>query len=458
MRRLILIAAALIASTAAQAHVGVGDANGFVHGFGHPLSGIDHILAMVAVGLFAAHLGGRALYLVPLSFVGMMIVGGALGMAGVHLPYVEVGIGFSVVVLGAAVAFGLNVPTAIAMALVGFFAIFHGHSHGTEMPETASGLEYGAGFILATAALHAIGIGVGLAIGMASEACGKRILQTVGGAMAVAEVCRNLACTGAEPIGLTDCLNFGNPERPEVMEQFARSIDGIAAACTALGVPIVSGNVSLYNDTDGRSVLPTPTIAGVGLVAAREDIVTSPFKRAGDAVWLLGVPSCSGQRALGGSEWLVRRSGGRVVGFGPTIDLVVESNLQKVVLELARARVLSSAHDVSDGGLATTLAECAAAGPEDVGATVTLPVSASAVDALALLFGEAPSLVVLSAPEASSAAIEAAAKSHGVRAVRLGATGGVSLCIEAAPLPAFRVAVADLRARRDACLEPIVGA
>jgi len=186
MRRLILIAAALIASTAAQAHVGVGDANGFVHGFGHPLSGIDHILAMVAVGLFAAHLGGRALYLVPLSFVGMMIVGGALGMAGVHLPYVEVGIGLSVVVLGAAVAFGLNVPTAIAMALVGFFAIFHGHSHGTEMPETASGLEYGAGFILATAALHAIGVGVGLAIGMASEARGKRILQTVGGAMAVA--------------------------------------------------------------------------------------------------------------------------------------------------------------------------------------------------------------------------------------------------------------------------------
>jgi urease accessory protein len=188
MRRLILIAAALIASTAAQAHVGVGDANGFVHGFGHPLSGIDHILAMVAVGLFAAHLGGRALYLVPLSFVGMMIVGGALGMAGVHLPYVEVGIGLSVVVLGAAVAFGLNVPTAIAMALVGFFAIFHGHSHGTEMPETASGLEYGAGFILATAALHAIGVGVGLAIGMASEARGKRILQTVGGAMAVAGV------------------------------------------------------------------------------------------------------------------------------------------------------------------------------------------------------------------------------------------------------------------------------
>ena len=188
MRRLILIAAVLFASTAAQAHVGVGDTSGFDHGFMHPFGGIDHILAMVAVGLFAAHLGGRALYLVPLSFVGMMVVGGALGMAGLHLPYVEVGIGLSVVVLGIAVAFGLNMPTAVAMVLVGFFAIFHGHSHGTEMPETASGFEYGAGFILATAALHVLGIGLGVLIGKASEARGRRILQTVGGAMAMAGV------------------------------------------------------------------------------------------------------------------------------------------------------------------------------------------------------------------------------------------------------------------------------
>ena len=293
--------------------------------------------------------------------------------------------------------------------------------------------------------------------------CNGRLCELdpfAGGAMAVAEVCRNLACTGAEAIGLTDCLNFGNPERPEVMDQLARCIDGIAAACTALGVPIVSGNVSLYNDTDGRSVLPTPTIAGVGLVAAREDIVTSHFKRAGELVWLLGEPSCTGERALGGSEWLVRRSGAArpaALGEGPTIDLAVEAALQKLVLELARAHVLSSAHDVSDGGLATALAECAAAGPGDVGAAVTLPASRSPVDALALLFGEAPSLVVVSAPGASSGVIEAAAKAHGVRAVRLGATGGAALAITAAPLPAFAVAAAELRVRRDACLEPIVG-
>jgi phosphoribosylformylglycinamidine synthase len=289
--------------------------------------------------------------------------------------------------------------------------------------------------------------------------CNGRLCELdpfAGGAMAVAEVCRNLVCTGAEPIGLTDCLNFGNPERPEVMDQFARAIDGIAAACNALSTPIVSGNVSLYNDTDGRSVLPTPTIAGVGLVGAPEDVVTSFFKRAGDVVWLLGQPASTGERALAGSEWLVGKTG-KLGGQGPAIDLAVEAKLQKLVLELARAHVLSSAHDVSDGGLATTLAECAAAGPEDVGAEVTLLDCASAVDALGALFGETPSLVVVSAPTAASSTIEGAAKKHGVRAIQLGHTGGAKLSIAAAPLPPCEVAVAELRKRRDACLEPIVG-
>jgi urease accessory protein len=185
MFRALALVAALLASSAAQAHVGIGDTSGFAHGFMHPMSGIDHILAMVAVGLFAAHLGRHALWLVPLSFVSMMIVGGALGMAGVPLPFVEIGIGLSVVVLGLAVATSFHVTTAIAMALAGFFAIFHGHAHGAEMPETASGLEYGAGFVLATATLHAIGIGLGLAIGKLSEAYGRRILQAAGGAMAL---------------------------------------------------------------------------------------------------------------------------------------------------------------------------------------------------------------------------------------------------------------------------------
>jgi urease accessory protein len=188
MSRLALPAAALLtlAATAAQAHTGVGDTAGFAHGFAHPLSGIDHVLAMVAVGLFAAQLGGRALWLVPLSFVSVMMIGGALGMAVIGVPFVETGIGLSVVVLGLAVAFGVHLPTAFAMALVGSFAVFHGHAHGAEMPESASGLLYGAGFVLATALLHALGIGIGLGIGKTGAAMGRGALRTAGTAMALA--------------------------------------------------------------------------------------------------------------------------------------------------------------------------------------------------------------------------------------------------------------------------------
>ena len=187
-RALTLAALMMIATSAAEAHVGIGDTNGFVHGFGHPLGGIDHVLVMVAVGLLAAHLGGRALWAVPLSFVSMMIIGGVLGMAGVTLPLVEVGMGISVVVLGAAIAVGYRMPTAAAMAMVGVFAVFHGHAHGAEMPETASGLSYGIGFTLATAFLHVCGIGVGLGIGRVGEAYGGRILRVAGSAMAVAGI------------------------------------------------------------------------------------------------------------------------------------------------------------------------------------------------------------------------------------------------------------------------------
>jgi phosphoribosylformylglycinamidine synthase subunit PurL len=286
----------------------------------------------------------------------------------------------------------------------------------------------------------------------------------VGGAMSVAEVCRNLACTGAEAVGLTDCLNFGNPERPEVMDQVARAIDGIAAACTALGVPVVSGNVSLYNDTDGRSILPTPAVAAVGLVADAEDIVTAPFKRPGDVVVLLGEAACRGARALAGSEWLVRASaraagagGGPLAGPAPPIDLDAEARLQRLLIELARAHLVESVHDVSDGGLAAALAECCTVGPTDVGVRVELPAGTDAVDALATVFGEAPSRVVLSARAGAVDRLLARAREAAVPAARIGETGGDALVITAPPLPRVSVAVVDLRARREACLRPIVG-
>jgi urease accessory protein len=172
--------------TIASAHPGHEATPGFIHGFLHPLGGLDHILAMVAVGLFAARLGGRALWLVPASFVVTMAAAGVAGMAGLALPYVEAGIALSLVVLGAAIAFEITMPVAAAMGLVALFAVFHGHAHGAEMPETMSGLAYGAGFLAATAALHALGIGLGLLIGRSGEMVGRRALQVGGSAAALA--------------------------------------------------------------------------------------------------------------------------------------------------------------------------------------------------------------------------------------------------------------------------------
>ncbi|AWB23117.1 urease accessory protein [Methylobacterium currus] len=175
----------LLSSQAAFAHPGHGDAGGLVHGFAHPLSGADHLLAMVAVGLLAAARGGRALWAVPLAFLGMMAVGGALGAAGIALPFVEAGIGLSVVAFGLAAALGAGLPLAAALALVGAFAVFHGYAHGAEMPETASGLTYGIGFLAASGLLHLAGIGLGLAAGRVAQG---RALPFAGAAVAVAGV------------------------------------------------------------------------------------------------------------------------------------------------------------------------------------------------------------------------------------------------------------------------------
>jgi urease accessory protein len=174
--------------TAAFAHVGVGSTSGFMHGFMHPLSGLDHQLAMVMVGIFAYQLGGRALWLVPLTFVSVMAFGGFLGVMGIPVPFVEAGIALSVIVLGAIVAFGIKAPVAVAMGAVGLFAIFHGHAHGTEMPLDASGFEYGFGFMLATAVLHVAGIGLGFLIGMSSKTLGSSIYRVAGGLASVAGI------------------------------------------------------------------------------------------------------------------------------------------------------------------------------------------------------------------------------------------------------------------------------
>jgi urease accessory protein len=180
-----LAALAALLPGAAMAHTGVGDVAGFAHGFWHPITGLDHVLAMVLVGVLAWQLGGRALWLVPASFLLAMAAGGALSVAGIAVPLVETGIALSVVVLGAAIAFGVRAPVALAMAIAGVFAVFHGQAHGAEMPGNVVGLVYGLGFMVATGLLQLGGIGLGFLVGAAGDRYGLA-LRSAGGLAALA--------------------------------------------------------------------------------------------------------------------------------------------------------------------------------------------------------------------------------------------------------------------------------
>lgn len=172
----------------AFAHVGLGDAHGALHGFSHPLMGIDHLLAMVSVGLLAVNLGGRAIWAVPASFVVMMVLGGVLGITGFVLPLTEFGIGVSLLVLGMLITMAVRVPVSIAMTLAAASAIFHGFAHGAEMPENTTGFMFAAGFVIATALLHIFGILLGLGIARFSRAASQRMLKVAGGVAALVGV------------------------------------------------------------------------------------------------------------------------------------------------------------------------------------------------------------------------------------------------------------------------------
>jgi len=169
MRTGLITAVLTLIPAAAFAHTGAADAHGFISGFAHPFGGLDHVLAMVTVGILAWQLGGRALVLVPATFVLVTVAGAALGLARLPLPFVEIGIAVSLIVLGGMVAFTRRAPLAIAVGLVGLFALFHGHAHGTEMALNADAGTYAAGFILATALLHVAGIALGCAMGRIAE-------------------------------------------------------------------------------------------------------------------------------------------------------------------------------------------------------------------------------------------------------------------------------------------------
>ena len=248
-----------------------------------------------------------------------------------------------------------------------------------------------------------------------------------GAMLAVAEAARNVACSGARPLAATNCLNFGNPERPAIMWQFARAVEGIGEACRALGVPITGGNVSLYNETDGQSVYPTPVIGVVGLLEHADRVVGGRFKAAGDVVMLLG----DGRGELGGSEYL-KLVYDQVRGVPPALDLDRERALQDLLVRLADSRLVRSADDCSDGGIAVTLAECCF-DPLGIGAEISLDAvevsNNGRLDEAAALFGESASRVVVSAAAENVTRVMDQATAAGVPVRVIGQTGGNRLRI-----------------------------
>jgi len=266
-----------------------------------------------------------------------------------------------------------------------------------------------------------------------------------GGKQAVAECWRNLTAVGATPLAITDNLNFGNPEKPDIMGQFVGCIRGIKEACLALNFPVVSGNVSLYNETHGRAILPTPTIGGVGLLADFQKSASLAFKASGEAILVLG----DTRGWLGQSAYLSMVLG-KEEGAPPPVDLAAEKRAGDLVRDLIAHGRLTAVHDCSDGGLLVAIAEMAMA--SNIGATLEL--SPGGIPPHGFWFGEDQARYVVTAPALALPEIEAAAKTAGVSAMRLGLTGGEQLT-----LPGERpISVAELKKRHESWLPEYMAA
>jgi phosphoribosylformylglycinamidine synthase len=243
-----------------------------------------------------------------------------------------------------------------------------------------------------------------------------------GGVIAVAEAARNLVCSGAKPLAITDCLNFGNPEKPEIMWQFEQSVQGISDACRALNTPVISGNVSFYNDTKGMSIFPTPIIGMVGIILSAEQYITQYFKDEGDIIILLG----SNKEELGGSEYL------KVIhdierGNPPEIDLNLEVRIQRTLLDAHKIGLIKSAHDCSEGGLAVTLSEsCISNKDRKIGAVIDLNEN---MRSDALLFGETQSRIIITASPAKIDSLKNVLEGYKIPYTLIGKVGGERLII-----------------------------
>jgi phosphoribosylformylglycinamidine synthase len=243
-----------------------------------------------------------------------------------------------------------------------------------------------------------------------------------GAEIAVAESARNVVCAGGEPLAITNCLNFGNPYKPDVYYQFTEACAGMGAACRVFETPVTGGNVSFYNENPNGAVFPTPVIGMLGLIDDLDHITPSAFQSDEDVIILLG----ENRNEINGSEYLATYH--RITGGdAPYLDLQEERLLHRILLAHIRAGRIRSAHDISDGGLAVTLAECCFIGDSLHGATVELPPEKLRKDAL--YFGESQSRVVVTCTDADADAVIADARAAGLTAARIGRTGGDRLHI-----------------------------
>jgi phosphoribosylformylglycinamidine synthase len=258
----------------------------------------------------------------------------------------------------------------------------------------------------------------------------------VGGRIAVSEAARNIVCSGAEPLAITDNLNFGNPEKPDVFWQMERAVDGMAEACRVLDTPVIGGNVSLYNENTTGSIYPTPVVGMVGLVADTDHITTQGFKQEGDSILLLGVTKAE----LGGSEFQYAVHG-VTEGRPPALDLDTEKKLLSAVLNSIRGGLVRSAHDLSEGGLAVALAESCISG--GVGANVEL--SANGLRSDVALFSESQSRIVLTAAPERAEELKAAIAASGVPVEIIGTVGGDRLRVNLDGASVLDEAVAELK-------------
>ncbi|MFL5221410.1 MAG: AIR synthase-related protein, partial [Microvirga sp.] len=284
----------------------------------------------------------------------------------------------------------------------------------------------------------------GLAVSLDGPPLGERD-PFAAGMQAVLDAARNVACAGGEPLALTDCLNFGNPEKPEIGWELTQAIEGIAQAAEALGVPVVSGNVSLYNETNGRGILPTPTIGGVGVLADCRRHASVAFKREGDAILLVGET-----RGWLGQSVYLREVLGREEGAPPPVDLEAERKNGDFVRHLIEARLVDTVHDCSDGGVAVAVAEMAMAG----GVGAVMPECPVDLPCHAYLFGEDQARYVLAVDPDTAPDILYSAASKGIPVAIIGMTGADSLTLPGEDA----ISIAELRQAHEGWLPAYMAA